>query len=53
MSSLNFFLIFFSSIRSTIKEVQSLEKNITDLKLLSNISVAPWTVSTVVAVFYI
>ena len=39
--------------RNTIKEVQSLEKNITDFELLSNISVAPWTASTAVAVFYI
>ena len=52
MSSLIFFDIF-SSIRTTIKEVQSLGKNITDFELFSNISVAPWTASTAVAVFYI
>ena len=53
MSSLIFFFILFSSIRSTIKEVQSIEKNITGFELLSNISVVPWTASTTVAVFYI
>ena len=44
---------FSSSIRSTIKEVESLEKNITDFELLLNISVASWTASTTVTAFYI
>ena len=53
MSSLNFFWFFFSSIRSALKEVQSLGKNITDFELFSNISVAPWTASATPAIFYI